>query len=236
MPPRRGTSAARASGGPASPAIASAASTALRGAAKGMILIVASIWPRRTRQCGGRVAMVIASSIPFSRSIRPASSSSTPSLSAWRLARPVKAAWRRTPGPAAARRDRLRRRVLGHVGGVELGRHDRLDPGLGEGGEVGSGEHPALLHPNAGDRLAMRQDRAFGLAKGEGAEIHQANPRRSVSVTSARIATAISAGDLAPMSRPMGPWMRAISASPKPSSASRSLRLACVRVEPRQPT
>ena len=64
------------------------------------------------------------------------------------------------------------------------------------------------------------------------AEFH---PLRSLSVIWAIMLTAISAGDLAPIFRPTGAWMRAIWSSVKPSAFSRSTRFAWVRVDPRHP-
>jgi hypothetical protein len=52
---------------------------------------------------------------------------------------------------------------------------------------------------------------------------------------SARIETAISAGVRLPMSRPIGPCRRAISAALRSNSASRSLRLAVLPREPSAP-
>ena len=51
----------------------------------------------------------------------------------------------------------------------------------------------------------------------------------------ARIETAISAGDVAPKSRPMGPLIRAAASVLKPSSANRSKRDEWVRLLPRDP-
>ena len=58
---------------------------------------------------------------------------------------------------------------------------------------------------------------------------------RSVCVISAMMATAISAGDTAPIGSPMGAWMRAMAASVTPASFSRSTRLAWVFLEPSAP-
>jgi energy-coupling factor transporter ATP-binding protein EcfA2 len=60
--------------------------------------------------------------------------------------------------------------------------------------------------------------------------------RRSSAMISARIATAISAGECAPMARPIGAWMRARSVSLKPAAAKRSRRLACEVRLPSAPT
>ena len=77
-------------------------------------------------------------------------------------------------------------------------------------------------------------------ARGAGGEHDGGDARRQPApratlMISARIETAISAGPLAPMARPMGAWMRARSAAVKPAAPSRSSRLACVPREPSAP-
>ena len=58
---------------------------------------------------------------------------------------------------------------------------------------------------------------------------------RSCAVISAMIATAISDGETAPIGRPIGAWMRAMSVSFAPCAFSRSARLAWVFREPSAP-
>ena len=110
-------------------------------------------------------------------------------------------------------------------------------PGGGEGGEVGGGEPPALAQPQVAGGQRMREHRPLGLGERERAEAHQGrlSGRRSRSVSWARIATAISAGELAPMSAPIGAWMRAKAAASRPAARRRSRRFAWVRGEPRLP-
>src|SRR5262245_28406696 len=67
-----------------------------------MILTVAIISPATTGLNADKVAKVTASSIKFRQSIAVLSTTSTPGLSASRLARPVKARSTRTPSPATA--------------------------------------------------------------------------------------------------------------------------------------
>ena len=52
---------------------------------------------------------------------------------------------------------------------------------------------------------------------------------------SAQMATAVSSGVRAPMSRPIGPMTRASSASSTPASRRRALRSSWVRREPMAP-
>ena len=94
-----------------------------------------------------------------------------------------------------------------------------------------------MRKPQLAGGQRMREHRALGLGHGDRTEAHQGrvSGRRSRSVSWARIATAISAGELAPMSAPIGAWMRAIAAASTPAARSRSRRFAWVRVEPRQP-
>ena len=67
-----------------------------------MIFTVAIISPATTGLKAGSVAKVMASSIWLRRSIAALSTTSTPAVSANRLARPVKARSTRTPSPATA--------------------------------------------------------------------------------------------------------------------------------------
>src|SRR5690606_31717405 len=91
---------------------------------------------------------------------------------------------------------------------------------------------------------AVDQQRAFGIRNRNLAEDHAAASRanrflcegpRRAAVSWAMIEIAISAGVFAPMASPIGPWMRAVSRSPKPRAASRSRRFAWVRVLPSAP-
>ena len=121
--------------------------------------------------------------------------------------------------------------VLVHVAGIEPRDHHLGQSGRRQPGEVIRPQHLALAHPlPVSERHGMGEDRALGLGQGNRAEPHGCLRTR---VISARIETAISAGDRAPMSSPTGPWMRASACGPR--SASRSSRLPWVRVEPRQP-
>ena len=87
----------------------------------------------------------------------------------------------------------------------------------------------------------MREDRALSFVDWRQAEFHAAalSARsgflRSEATISPMIDTAISAGLTAPMSRPIGAWMRASAASSKPRARMRSIRLACVFRDPSAP-
>ena len=88
--------------GPPSRAIARQRSIAACGAANGMILMVATIWPDRTLENAGKVPSVTASSTRLSRSMRARSTTTTPACSACRFTRPVKGLSTRRFGPATA--------------------------------------------------------------------------------------------------------------------------------------
>ena len=87
----------------------------------------------------------------------------------------------------------------------------------------------------------MHRNAAFRLADRDGAELHDTSsrsafaPSRSRAVISPMMATAISGGDTAAMSSPIGAWMRASAASVMPCALSRSSRRACVFREPSAP-
>ena len=83
----------------------------------------------------------------------------------------------------------------------------------------------------------MHRDAALGLRHRHRTELHAAfsGDCRSRAVISPMIATAISDGDTAPMSSPIGAWMRASAASDTPSPLSRSRRRAWVFFEPSAP-
>src|SRR5437762_3782643 len=140
---------------------------------------------------------------------------------------------------------RRSRHVIVHIIGIEAGRNDARRAGSLELGDIVIREYAALGEVDAVGAPAMRQDRAGGLVDGGLAESHAATTFGPASASSLRarastiwprIDTAISAGDLAPMFKPTGPWMCANCSSVMPASASRSLRLAWVRLLPSAPT
>ena len=98
-------------------------------------------------------------------------------------------------------------------------------PGRASAATCSAVEPRALADRAAGKAHRMGEDRALRLADRHRTEFHAAAafasaPRlRSAAITSARIATAISAGDCAPIGRPIGAWIAARLASSKPASA-----------------
>ena len=128
-----------------------------------------------------------------------------------------------------------RRLVLGDVAGLVARRDDGNDARLRQRRHVVGREHPALLEGVFADLEAVGEDGADGLVEGRPTEDHGAPSRRSSRVSSPRMATAISAGVTAPMSRPTGPWMRSSAVSSKPAALRRSSRAAWVRRLPREP-
>ena len=137
-------------------------------------------------------------------------------VSAKRLARPVKArvdpdagsgdAPRRSAAPPHPRRGRRAR--------AAPRRSSRARPRRSAAMSAAR-EHAALLERRRRSRTECASDRAFRLADRDRAEPHRrrlARRRcraRSAAMISASTATAISAGDAAPMSRPIGARMRA---------------------------
>ena len=111
--------------------------------------------------------------------------------------------------------------------------HHLRVPGGAQALKVVAGQALALAQTPAGQGDGMRQHGIQRLGQGDRAEDHDAF--RSSPTICARIETAISAGVLAPISRPTGPRIRAISASVIPVARSRATRLAWVREEPRHP-
>ena len=140
--------------------------------------------------------------------------------------------------------DGLRGLVFVDVVGVEARGHDRRDAGRLELVDILGRQAPALGEVDSARTPAMRQDGAGRLVDRCLPESHAAatfgadnasRRRARTSMIWPRIDTAISAGDLAPMLRPTGPWMRENISSVMPTSASRSLRLAWVRRLPSAP-
>ena len=85
---------------------------------------------------------------------------------------------------------------------------------LKKGTLIGASEVAALEAAGA-DRV--NDDRALGVGRRDGAELHAAfsafsGASRSCAVISPMIDSAISGGDTAPIASPIGAWMRAMSA------------------------
>src|SRR4029079_3725228 len=86
---------------------------------------------------------------------------------------------------------------------------------------------PQRMHGRGAKRILGRDRTEFHFSAPPGC--------RKRAVISAMMATAISAGDTAPMESPIGEWMRAMPVSLTPCSFSRVTRRACVFFEPSAP-
>ena len=134
-----------------------------------------------------------------------------------------------------------RRFIFIDVTRLESRRHDALHASRTKRQLPLAGEDIALFVRDAVNPHAMRKDGALGLLDWRQAEFHAAalSARngflRSEATISPMIDTAISAGLTAPMSSPIGAWMRASAASSKPCACMRSIRLACVFRDPSAP-
>src|SRR5262249_7207684 len=122
--------------------------------------------------------------------------------------------------------DRSRGSVLGDVAWLQPHDDDVLDAGLLERGDFGRADRGALLQHQRSVTKGVDGDPANRLRRTGRTELHAAASfsfagRRSCAVISAMIATAISDGDTAPMGRPIGAWMRAMSASFAPCARKR---------------
>ena len=99
-------------------------------------------------------------------------------------------------------------------------------------------QYMAFFEDPFGKSGAVSENGAFRLVKRDGAELHEANVSSLpclAAMISPRIETAISAGEEAPKSNPIGPLIRKKASSPKPISVKRSSREACVRLLPKEP-
>ena len=115
-----------------------------------------------------------------------------------------------------------RRLVFAYVARLQPRRHDALHARRPKGQPLLEGKGVALFQREAADPHAMRQHGVLGLLDWRLAEFHAAalSERngflRSEATISPMIDTAISAGLTAPMSSPIGAWMRDSAASSKP--------------------
>ena len=115
------------------------------------------------------------------------------------------------------------RLVFSNVAGFEPGCDEGLDAGLLQAHgdfrrDEGSFLHHRFARPHAVGRQGPDRLLDWNLA-----ELHAERLRslRRLATISARMETAISAGETAPISRPMGAWMRARSASVNPDAVRR---------------
>src|SRR5262249_436659 len=139
------------------------------------------------------------------------------------------------------RRDLRRRLILRNIAGLEPRHHDLADPARLQGGDLVPPDDGALLEREAGLADRVHSDAVLGLANRHRTELHDTSSRapfapwRGRAVFSPMIAPAVSGGDPAEMSSPIGAWMRARSASEMPCALSRSSLRACVFFEPSAP-
>ncbi len=128
-------------------------------------------------------------------------------------------------------------------GGGVLADIVRLEPRDGDGAaaavldgfDVGGAQDPALLEGELAVAQRVGEDSAGALFDREFGEDHRVGWPWRAAVNCARTEIAISAGDLAPMARPAGPWMRASAALSKPASDKRCRRAAWVFLLPSEP-
>ena len=146
----------------------------------------------------------------------------SPAISANRLTRPVNGRGATQMCAGETLGELQRRLVFIDVARLEPRRHDALHAGRHERQLPLAGDNVALLERDSVNPNAMREDGALGLLDRRRAEFHAAalSARngflRSEATISPMIDTAISAGLTAPMSSPIGAWMRASAASSKP--------------------
>ena len=151
------------------------------------------------------------------------------------LTRPVKGASTRNPSALQQRAERCSGSVLADIIRFEPRDRDGAAAGFLDGLDVGGAEDAAFLEGDLAVAQRMSQDSADAILDGEFGEDHRVGWPWRAAVSCARTETAISAGDLAPMARPAGPWMRASAALSKPASDRRCRRAAWVFLLPSEP-
>src|SRR5271170_916868 len=131
--------------------------------------------------------------------------------------------------------------VLAHIIDLKTSSDDRLYASARQCGLM-LDRHPlSLLQDERALADRVSDDRAHRLGDWNRSKFHAAFSSarsgflRSAPIISPMMETAISAGLTAPMSRPIGPRIRAKAASPKPSARMRSARFVCVFREPSAP-
>lgn len=137
-----------------------------------------------------------------------------------------------------SRRKGCRGAVFGHITRFQQRHSHPRHPGRAQAINLFRPQHQAFAKPRRPAAIGPRHHRmcqngALGLIQWHLTKAHQPLLRRWV--ICARMDTAISAGVLAPISRPTGAWIRAICAAVRPAACNRSTRLAWVREDPRQP-
>src|SRR4029079_8006639 len=133
----------------------------------------------------------------------------------------------------------LGRFVLMNVAGLERSDGYLANTCRSERANIVSGQDLALADNAVRVSRGVREDRPVGFSQGDWSKFHATAslgaccsvkaPRvRRAPITCASIATAISAGDWAPIASPIGAAMRARSASETPRARRRSSRRPCV--------
>ena len=129
-------------------------------------------------------------------------------------------------------RDLCRGSVFIHIARRKLRNNDRLDPLCPKRVQMRGCQPQTFAQPARRQRDGVGQHCALGLRSLDGSEPHGF---LKVWIICDRIDTAISGGPAAPISSPMGPLIRAISAAVKPASSRRDTRAAWVRFDPSAP-
>ena len=183
-----------------------------------MIFTVAIISPATTGLKAGSVAKVIASSTRLSRSTASLSTTRTPGACANRLARPVKARSTCTPSPATALAISAAATSSETSPGSSRATTMSLMPAASQRRDFGGADQRALLehqralpdgvHCSRAERILGATAPNFMTPPCTIGAARRSASSRSRSVICAMIATAISAGDTAPISSPIGAWMR----------------------------
>src|SRR6185437_3283254 len=136
--------------------------------------------------------------------------------------------------------DRGGRHVLGNLALLEPHHDDLFDAGILQRFDLARADGRAFLQDKRSLAQGMDGHPANRFSRTGRTELHAASSfslagSRNCAVISAMTATAISDGDTAPIGRPIGAWMRAMSVSLAPSARNRSARLPWVFREPRAP-
>ncbi len=176
----------------------------------------------------------MAGSMRLTASTSTESATNRPSALAWRLMRPVAAGDRRRA--SCGRASAISAAASSSpISPAPAGDDHLLQARLGKGAEFGLAEHGPLGEPPCRKRHRMGEPGTAGITQRNRTELHGAEPARaasaglrSVAISCARIATAISAGVAAPIGRPIGAAIWSISSVAKPEACSRETRAACV--------
>src|SRR3954463_5149362 len=113
--------------------------------------------------------------------------------------------------------------VFGNIARFEPDRDEGLDAGLLQAHRDFRSDEGPFLHQHLARPHAVGRQRPDRFLEWNLPELHAERLRslRRLATISARIETAISAGETAPISRPMGAWIRARSASVNPDAVRR---------------